>query len=262
MEVLRSNFSVGYGQSQNLISNNIQEAYRQLIPEVDTTWPGVGTGIVASVDQVRKITVAVIFGKGSISSYEALDFKTQKDWWFWCRADKKIAADSQYAFADIYDFAYGLQALEEKSSPTAIELWKQAASNIDVIADSLANCYRTNSILQPICMAAELSMKGALLELGVPMNDLKKNFGHKFSALAEELSRICPHLEDKCFTDAAKLLPDYVQTRYEDGNFNRLQLVKLALSAQFIAASALRRLSGVDQTVDMSNSDWPGPRQM
>ena len=57
MNLLSSNFVLGV--SGNPQVNAITEAYRRLVPEVDTTWPGLGIGIAASVDRVRKITVAL-----------------------------------------------------------------------------------------------------------------------------------------------------------------------------------------------------------
>lgn len=258
----RSEFSItpSFPNSKDSWEQAIMNAYRQLIPEVDTTWPGTGIGIAASVDQVKKLVLPVTHGECAITFLDALEFRDQNKWLLWCRADEKIAAGSQYAFIDIADFTYGMESIASESSSQEIALWRQAASNLAVIADSLANCYRTNSILQPICMAAELAMKGALIRLGVAPIDLQKKFGHNHIKLAQELIKISPHHEDDHLFEAVRSLPDYVQSRYDETKVTRLEIVRLALRSQFIAASSLRKVSKVDETVEMAASQWPGPR--
>jgi len=41
----------------------------------------------------------------------------------------------------------------------------------------------------------------------------------------------------------------------------RLQVVRLALGVQFIAASSLRRIASADLALQMETDEWPGPRQ-
>ncbi len=262
MEIIGPSFSIGARVPHDPRIDWIERLYQELIPEVATTWPGEGTGIAASVDQVKKVIVPVVFGEGVITSEDALGFKSKEEWWRWCRADGAIAAESQYAFVDLMDFFFGMGSVDAKAHPAAYKLWQQAASNLEVIADSLVNCYRTNSILQPICMLAELSMKGALLKLGLTSEDLRLKFGHKLVELARELSRLAPHHEDALFIDACASFPDYIKSRYDESALNRLQIVRLALKAQFVAASSLRRVSGIDETLAIYASEWPGPRVM
>lgn len=260
MDLVARGFVAGWGVPGDSVVDSIERLYKKLVPEVGDTWPREGIGIAASVDQVRKMVVPVMYGEFRPTSAGALGFDGGKDWMFWCRKDEAIAAESEYSFIDLYDFTCGINSIKFQSHSMPQNLWRQAASNLEVIADSLVNCYRTNFILQPICMLAELSMKGALLKLGVKDEDLRFKFGHKLLELARELSRLAPHHEDAFFMGACASFPDYVKSRYDESALNRLQIVRLALKAQFVAASSLRRVSGMDETLAMYASEWPGPR--
>ncbi len=263
IELAGGDFSIGssFVGASNLKSKMIMNTYKALVPEVEITWPGAGTGMVAVVDQVKKIVVPVVHGTCTIMAHQAFGFDDERAWWQWCRGDESIASATQYAFIDALDFSFGMESLKSSVLTPEMVLWHQAASNIEVVVDSLLNCYRTNSILQPVCMAAELSMKGSLRRLGVSEADLIKKFGHNHLKLAEGLADLSPHHEDTQLMDAAKQFPDYVASRYADAGMTRLQIIDLALKSQFVAASSLRRVSGVDETVAMATSSWPGPRK-
>lgn len=156
----------------------ITEAYRRLIPEVDTTWPGLGIGMAASADRVRKITVAVTFGaRNTISPAQALGFSAHEEYATWCRGDPEIDVRCAFAFADVYDFAYGLD--EIRNATPAWETWKLAMSNLEDVANALQTAFSVDSVLQPICMTAELSMKACLVHCGENPKELaKKAVGH------------------------------------------------------------------------------------
>ncbi|MFD1261542.1 HEPN domain-containing protein [Entomomonas asaccharolytica] len=223
----------------------IKEAYKKLIPEVSTNWSGYGVGIIASMDQVRKFILPIVFGQVNISIYKGIGFTDEHTWWIWCRFNKETAENSKQSFINIYDFAYGVNALSDKQNE-AHTFWEQATSNLEVIADSLVNTYRTNSILQPICMAAELAMKGTLSYLGLSKDELKHKYGHSHKKLAKAMIKKKPHSDDKKLLAIINRLPDYIETRYDDSNMSRLEIVNLALDIQFIVASALRRISGIE----------------
>jgi hypothetical protein len=63
-------------------------------------------------------------------------------------------------------------------------------------------------------------------------------------------------------TPPLSALPPYVESRYAPAGLKRLQVVKLALGAQFIVASRLRRIGRADLALQMENDiEWPGPRR-
>lgn len=257
-ELLGSSFVIGVGSNPEV--RKITEAYRRHIPEVDTTWPGAGIGIAASVDQVRKVTLGVVYGSVRLDPWQALGFKSIEEWWTWCRKDRDVAAETSFAMADLRDFAYGLDEVKEKNAE-ATTLWHMARSNLEDVANVLPATFSVDSVLQPICLVAELSIKGTLVWLGAKPNSLAGRNGHNFTILAQQMSTAKPHRDDPLVALVVSKLPPYVGSRYSPAGLTRLHVVRLALGVQFIAASALRRVARADLAAQMEAGDWPAPRR-
>jgi hypothetical protein len=257
MSILGSGFVIGVLGNPEV--DRITEAYLRLFPQTHQAWPGKGIGLAASVDTVRKVTVAVVFGTCSISVHKGLGFETHEEWVRWCRGDPGIAACSSFAFADIYDLAYGV---DPPAGAASSQLWRMALSNLEDVANILPAGFSVDSVLQPICLTAELSMKAALVDLGEDPKVLaRRDVGHDHEELARRLATKRPHRDDPTVAAVAAALPDYVGSRYKSAGLTRLAVVKLALGAQFIAASAARRLCGQDFAGEMEQDSWPGPRR-
>lgn len=258
MDLLGSGFVMG---GTNTEPHTITQAYRRLVPEVDTTWPGKGIGLVASIDRVRKVTVGVVYGKVGISPEKWLGFDNHQEWSRWCRNDPAIVASSCFAFADLFDLTYGVDELRY-ASPVAAEYWHLALSNLEDIANVLASGFSVDSVVQPICLTAELAMKAHLIYLEADPKTLsRKDVGHNHTALAQRMSEATPHRDDGRVKAVAAALPDYVSSRYHAAGLSRLNVIQLALGVQFVAASSIRRLTERDLAGEMEKSEWPGQRK-
>lgn len=239
----------------------ITQAYRRLIPEVDTAWPGKGIGLAASIDRVRKVTVGIVYGQVAISPEKGLGFNNHEDWSRWCRNDPAIAASSYFAFADLFDLTYGLDEVRH-SSPVAAEYWHLAMSNLEDVANILTTGFSVASVLQPICLTAELAMKANLIHSGIDPKTLSyRDVGHNHTVLAQRMRDAKPHRDDERVAAITAELPDYVNSRYKAAGLSRLHVVRLALGVQFLAASSIRRLTERDMAAEMEQSEWPGPRK-
>ena len=256
VSILGGSFVIGVLGNPDV--DRVMEDYRRLFPQVDEAWPGKGVGLTASVDTVRKVTVAVIFGTCSISIHQSLGFQSHEEWVRWCRGDTAIAACSAFSFADLYDLTYGVDG--GKVQPPS-ELWRMALSNLEDVANILASGFSVDSVVQPICLTAELSMKAVLIDLGADPKALaRREVGHNHEELARRLAALSPHRDDPIVAAVAAALPDYVQSRYTVAGLTRLSVVKLALGVQFIAASASRRIGDQDFAAELERDQWPGPR--
>jgi hypothetical protein len=259
VELLGSAFGLGIGGNPEV--KKIVEAYAAMMPEVDTSWPGAGIGFTASVDQVRKLTFPVVFGQVALQPWQVAGFSSAEEWWTWCRQDRAIAGEVALAVADLHDLTNGLNELEQ-SNPAAVTLWRMARSNVEDVANTLPTTFSHDSVIQPICMVAELSMKAALVWDGVDPDSFRKGKdGHNLSSLARRMAEARPHRDDQCVEAVVTALPPYVESRYKPAGLIRLQVVKLALGVQFIAASSLRRIASADLAIQMETDEWPGPRQ-
>jgi hypothetical protein len=107
-----------------------------------------------------------------------------------------------------------------------------------------------------------LAIKATLLSIGITERELadKKKYGHNHRSLAERLIRERPYLDDVILQDVVDDFPDYIGSRYKDAGLTRLSVVQLALGAQFIAASSVRRLGTTDRAAELEQAAWPGRR--
>lgn len=258
MEILGEQFVIGFGGNPQV--SEIERAYARLIPEVEFTWPGMGTGLVASVDRVRKVTIGVAFGSPYITVDKGLGFSNHQEWAAWCRDDRRIADRSTFAFADMHDLVYGIDHSTKQNN--AKTLWGLAAEQLKLVAESLSQSGSISSpVLQPICLTAELAMKGTLVHLGVAEKDLKNQrlFGHDLAKLGQKIAQDSSHRDDQLLLNALSRFPDYVGDRYRETQLTRLEVIALALDAQFVAASAVRRISGEDLALKVETTG-PGAR--
>ena len=259
MELLGANFVMGAGSNPDV--KRIMDAYASMMPKVETSWPGAGIGLVASVDQVRKTIFPVIFGQNALQPWQIAGFESGEEWWNWCRQDRMIAAGVALACADIHDLTMGLNEAEQGNAD-AVTLWRMAGSNLEDAANTLPTAFSHDSVIQPICMVAELSMKAALVWDGTDPESFRKGKdGHNLALLARRMAAARPHRDDARVQAVVASLPPYVASRYKPAGLKRLQVVKLAVGVQFIAASTLRRIAKPDLAHQMeADSDWPGPR--
>ncbi|WP_426270490.1 hypothetical protein ACN9MB_01255 [Dyella kyungheensis] len=253
-EILGADFSMfAFGSPE---VKAITDAYSALFPQVVSTWPGAGVGLVASGDDVRRVVLSVMFGRPKpIFLWQGLGFQAVDAWRTWCRNDPHIAASSSFAFADLWDFSYGLNALGAIDS-SAAELWEGAGSNLADLGTSLPAATGVSSLLQPIHLVAELSLKAGLHCVGA-----NPGRTHDLVGLASKLAQVKPHRDDALLALSVKHFPNYVESRYKMTGISRLGVVRRALAAQFIAGSSVRRVSSIDLALAMEKDSWPGARQ-
>lgn len=259
MDILGSAFSIGVGGNPEV--RKIMDAYEQMVPEANASWPGMGIGLAAVVDQVRKVTVPVVFGDVSLDVWRALGFDGNAAWWSWCREDERIGAATHFAFADLHDLTYGLDDLRGGNGADLI-LWRMATSNLADAANNLPTAFSVDSVLQPICMVAELSLKAALVRNGADPDSFRGADGHKLAKLATRLANETPHRHDTLIAEVIAKLPPYVNSRYKPAGLVRLDVVRLALAVQFVAAATVRRFAARDLAAMMETGGWPAPRPL
>ncbi|MGX5651325.1 hypothetical protein ACWKW4_13800 [Hydrogenophaga borbori] len=255
-DLLGSSFQLGSKAGADV--RDIQKTYEELFPEVRTTWPGSMIGICASSDRVKKVTFGIIFGEPTVPLWQGLGFSSNEEWSTWCRQDDLIAAGTALSFADIYDLMHGGGVLQSVSA-SAAERWRMATGYLEDVANTLPMASHVDAVLQPVSLVAELACKAALLHLGVPDRELSSRpYGHDVPALVRRLAAERPYRDDELVIKVAEQLPPFVSSRYEAARLSRLQVVRLAVGAQFVAASVARRLSNEEElTLQMERQVGP-----
>lgn len=232
-EILGSAFSMGAGGNPEV--QKIMAACEAMIPEVNSSWPGMGVGLAAVVDQVRKVTVPVVYGECILEPWSALGFPSKEAWWTWCREDERTAANTAFAFSDLLDLTDSPGVDEFRGgSGGDLELWEMATSNLADAANNLPNTFSVDSVLQPICLVAELSMKAALVHNGADPTSFgnKGGEGHDLRKLSARLAAETPHRDDPLISEIIARMPPYVGSCYKPAGLTRLDVVRLATGVQ------------------------------
>lgn len=211
----------------------ITRGYRELFPEMEETWPGAGIGLIASVDQVRRFKLGVAYGRVSVPVWRGVGFDSLAAWEAWCRHDPEIAAETALAFADLHDFSNGVE-IAGPQNPEAAKRWHMAASNLSDVANVLPAAFSVDSVLQPIHLIVELSLKASLTFLG------EGTWGHKLPALAADLARLRPHRDDVAVCcDALRL------SGHNAGAAHGVHKIRLGVRQAFARDDAVRWLVAV-----------------
>lgn len=240
----------------------ICRAYEQLMPGAEESWPGMAVGLVAALDRVRPVSLAVGYGMPNVALWQLAGFASEADWALWCRLDHTVAAQGELALADLFDFAYGMDDLHRLGGTgDAWSLWQMAAAFLEDVARILPRAFNVDAVLQPICLTAEMALKAALVMLGMTTEVLQqRRYGHHLKALVTELVARRPHRDDDLLKVCIGRFPDLVNARYSPRGLARLQVVELAQAAQFIAATSVRRHAERDLAAEVLSAQGQAVR--
>lgn len=217
--------------------------YHALYPAGDFSMPAMLKGGVALRDQIYPVRIAVGHGSGSVNPIECIEIpRDELELIFKHYPDQGWRAF--YAVADLWDFAYGVSDLEHGTGD-APQLLANARSSLAATARILAGDIDIDAAVQTICLTAELALKGALAARGWTEPQYRK-LSHHLNKLADALIGEVSTVHDNRLRGAITHFPDYVGTRYASHGMTRIELMVLAMRAQFVAAEALRRVSHRD----------------
>lgn len=234
------------------------KAYNDLFPNADKTGQWVGFGIVASMDDVRMVTVPLIYGSPVIHVHELCGFKTHDEYAMWVRGRTEIADKTALAAFDALDFAYGVMDYHKANTANdGSAHLATALANLEEVAKRLPESGSYQTLAQCIHLVAETSMKAVLKNHGVEDRELRgRSLGHNLEKLAARLAVECARVKDDVIiAELVGDFPDYVAERYAPTTRSRLDVVRNGLAAQFIAASCTRRLVPDRDTSGIVESD-------
>lgn len=233
----------------------LMEFYMKLYPTGDFSMPSVVVGGVAFRDRIYPARANLGYGTFEVDPLKCIDIKQEElELVFTHYPDQGWRAF--YAVCDVWDFGYGVDDAIGSGTP-AKELLINARSSLAATPRILAGDVDIDSAVQTTCLTAELSMKGALKHLGATDKELK-DLSHRLPKLGKALVARKSKPTDARLEAAASKFPDYVGTRYASHGLTRVQLMALAMRAQFVAAEAVRRISDRNMAGDMeAKSDTP-----
>lgn len=222
------------------IKTPIENFYKKFYKSKNFSFPPILKGGVLIRGCIYLANVYLSYGSFSIDPLKCIEISSAELNLIY-KQDKMLVGSAIYSVLDLWDFAYGIDDLKERSK-AADQLWHNAKSSIHSTASLLSDSCNINAALQSICLSVELSLKGCLAFLDIPECRLRK-LGHDNVKLVDELISLRPSSSDNLLRNMASTFPDYVKTRYQAHELSRIQLMKLFVKSQFIAAEALRRVS-------------------
>ncbi|MVW86672.1 hypothetical protein EI969_12115 [Pseudomonas sp. PB101] len=235
----------------------LMATYKRLYPSGDFSIPSLLIGGVAIRDVMYPARVHVGYGQVAINPIECIEIKREElELIFRHYPDQGWRAF--YGVCDLWDFGYGVDDLIRRGSPAA-DLLNNARSSVAATPRILSGVLDLDAAVQTACLTAELAMKAALIHLGCAEEEVKRH-SHHLNKLAEALIAIKPASSDERLRKACANFPNYVQSRYSSHGLTRLELMALAMRAQFVAADAIRRISERNLAGDVEGQPEVPPR--
>jgi len=229
----------------------------------DLFMPPLHVGAFLFRDLFFPIRIPVIFGSPVIDLRQFLwqATESQAQLIFGKRTSTLTFCDQAF---DLLDFVYGLDDLGEqvRISPRTIEWWQLAKQQLEAAAATTLGSLTKYAIVQNCCVSAELLLKGALLQEGVDellLPNSNIGYGHNLVSMAKKLCKIRDEIDDQLILAVASRMPNYVETRYNDIGFTRVQLGHLLMNTQFLAGEILRRYSDRNFRLDAPIQDRTYP---
>lgn len=218
-------------------------------------------GGVAFLDQFYLVNVPLGYGTFAIDPLRCIDISSEELNRFWQYHPNQIWR-AIYSVADLFDIAYGINdAITRKENEGSTTYFDKACSHIINATSHLTLPHPQNidAVVQSSCLAAELALKGSLSYLGINEKDFKTEFKHDLVKSAKKLIDIQSTYNDTKLLDACKNFPNYVESRYNKHGLSRIQLLELAMRAQFVTAEAVRRISNRDfaGTIESDSNNPP-----
>lgn len=219
----------------------LMEIYRKLYPSGDFRMPALLEGGVALRDRMFRVRINVGYGMASFDPADCIDIsRDELEVIFLRYPDQGWRAI--YGVANLWDIAYAIDDLARNGNTPAGMLLKNARSSVAATARILIGALDVDGAVQSACLSAELAMKGALAVRGWDEKRYK-GLSHNLRRISDALISEVPTDNDGRLADACAKFPDYVGTRYASHGMTRVELMALAMRAQYVAADAVRRVS-------------------
>jgi len=233
----------------------LMESYRKLYPKGSFSIPPILFGGVAIRDQMYSVRIPLGYGTVNIDPLKLIEI-SQAELELAFRHFPNQGWRAFYGACDALDFAYGVDDLVGRGTPKP-DLFLNARSNLVATTRILGGDVDIDAAVQTTCLSAELATKGALAHLGLDDKALK-DLSHSLTRLAAKLVELAPAETDARLLAAVQKFPNYVGARYSAHGLTRLELMELAMRAQYVAADVIRRVTDRHMGIEMeARTDTP-----
>ena len=189
------------------------------------------------------VHVPIIYGRVRLVPYDCCDLSaTQIDWLRSTPGQDRAYLEN---FCHLFDFAGCLQPMSGYGSvpESALPMLQLSALQTQGAGATLCAAFDERGAVQSALMAAELSMKGALVGAGADDSELRR-LGHDFAKLARGVGEAYAHFEFEEAMEEVRNLPELVPNRYSAEQPGRNETGSIVMSSQAIAGAVARALTG------------------
>lgn len=232
-------FALIEGTQANALFEQIREIHSSFYRQKDIAAGGAHAGAFMFRGISTLIEIPIIFGRVGIDLIQLCDLTDNQKIWL---AHRKHDLDGYYETAlNLLDFAGGFfrmgdfKPLPKQSSP----LFFLARSHLQAAAATLCATLDTRGCVQSAILGSELSLKAAIAGHGTSDKELRA-FGHDQRKLVAAVSSAYPNADTDGLLEGVRQLPPFVENRYSMDQPNRREAGRIVMTAQFIAAEAMR----------------------
>lgn len=228
----------------------LREAYDRLYPDGDFGTPPMLEGGVGFRDQVFPVRANIAYGTVSIDPKKCIEISDDSLLKIWRNYPEQVWR-SYYVVADVWDFAYGVSDIH--GCDEAVALLGNAHGHVTSAARALQAKGDGAAAVQSACLVAELAMKGVLAHKGMSEPD-RRRLNHRLPDMVEKIIAIASSPNDEHLRASAQSFPNFIDSRYQHHGMNKVDLINLMHSSQFIAAEAVRRVTNRNLAAQMNAS--------
>lgn len=171
-------------------------------------------GAIMFRDIFARIDIPIAWGSLSLDPLRQSDLTPAQQRWLCSRPmDYAIFYDQ---FLDLTDFAYGLDDLKNMQSiPEVTKTYLNLAHfQLEAAAATVTAQCDLRGAIQSSLLAAELSLKAAILTRGIPEEKLRRSFGHDYKKMIDYLRVQESSIDHKRVLRVVEKFPIFVTNRY------------------------------------------------
>jgi len=200
-------------------------------------------GIFMFRDVFARLTVPYAHGRVHIDPLTLTDLNENQLRWLVSRPHDYHCFLDQ--FWDVFDFGAPLGRYADFANlgPEAAPVFRLAGFQLQAAAAALSVAFDWQGAIQSALIGAELALKAALAAKG--WDDVaRRRLGHNLTEAADAISALSPAFDAKLVRATVARMPSYVANRYSIEQPGRRETGRIVMDAQFIAAEAMRSVTG------------------
>ena len=224
----------------------IQTIYRDLYGRHALAGGG-HMGVYMWRDAYYRIAFPYIYGTVQISFLDCVELQPAQKYLLRHEPDEMNKIVDQVC--DAGDAQYGSREFKDayRGNELAERFIDRAMTNLHGAAAILTGGYDPRGAIQSSLLAVELALKGGVAaSTGLDEGAIRKCYGHRSDKLCEDITKHWPLFDDKRVAHVIAGNPDFVQSRYQQGQPPAREVGRIAMNAQYVVAEMIRQLSDRD----------------